>query len=228
MIAALPIIASMLLTNIQPAESYGFSGSFTPPSFNFDHEKIKQEQEKKEKHRRMMEDANRTPSDDEIAYTVKLFDDKLKAITAYLIRYEKDFKRCVDEGDTQDGRETRRKLKKMFESEIYNHRVHYDRKNKQHLKDLYRFIWHSYDNEIPNRQSRITASYRTIKLIYEKLKYLDELLERVNARKIHSRYLKTMFDVFVYFYHLDIRLAVAKHNEDWDEYNAILKEADSL
>ena len=187
---------------------------YTPPLLpnNFDEnikKRVKQlEDEKREKQRRLDESNVFTDDDRNQIIDEKIQD--LKSINAILIRFKEDFRK-VREQDDQDGRYTKTKVDKIFKTELWQYIPNKDFRvlvNKLHRDFHY--------SEIP-RSQKLSELRTKITNLKKQLIYLRDFCTRKE---------KSPWQVFVYLYHTDIRLAVHKHNKDWEEYVQVLKELD--
>lgn len=135
----------------------------------------------------------------------------LKVINAILMRYKEDFRKVREQND-QDGQYTKVKVLEIFKNNIWQY------KPSKYLSDLIRHL-HSDYHEVRgmSRDEKIFHLKNKITQLKDQMIYLRDLCIR---RKV------TPWDVFVYLYHTDIRLAVHKHNQEYEKYRQVLEELD--
>lgn len=175
----------------------------------------REEDERNERNRRLEASNHFTREDYEAVLRDKLSD--LKAVNAMLFKYKDDF-RQVRERQDQDGDYTRHKVKQIFNSEIFRYTP---------IRDLYPLVWGLFQDL---KGSDISKEE---KLFHLRNKITIMKHDLIYARNIAIHKNVSLFRIFVYLYHLDIRIALARHNCEYQRTNEacslfseLLKEAD--
>lgn len=220
MVGFLPIAVMLMLSGAPTTEAmFDLSSSF---NLNFNLENFEKHLAEKKRHREALDKAN-VFSDEVDKYFRECVEKDLRSANAMLIRYKEDFRK-VREQDDQDGRYTKTKVKKLFnQMHLYKYEPTRD------YMDLAKFVWNEFHDHTESLEEKYIMVHSTIEQIKENLTYLKNLSNRLNKYHEEKKSGRTisLWDIFVYLYNVDIRLAVAKHNQEWDKYKAILEEVES-
>lgn len=181
------------------------------PDFKHMEEWVEQIEKLEEEKRCRLEESNRFSYDDLNHVIDEKFKD-LKTTNAILLRFKEDFRKVRDQDD-QNGRYTKTKVSKIFKTDLYRYEY------SKELKYLINHLWHDLEQTDISHDEKIFHLKNKITILKDQLVYLRDICIRKNV---------SPWRVFIYLYHTDIRLAVHKHNRDWDDYKKVLEELDSL
>jgi hypothetical protein len=225
MVGILPMAVVALLSTAPAGTAAMFDFNFNFNSMPLEHvdwDEVDRVAKAKTEHQEALQNANQFYQWD-LNKILESKEKELRSVNALLTRNKEDFRK-VREQDDQDGRFTKTKVEKIFKVPLYRYEPN------RNLFHLSKFLFDTLENSTTDKNEKIEKVKSMIDDIKGSLIYIRDLCERKYKKRLENGWDRkpTFFEVFVYLYHVDIRLAVARHNKEWDKYKEILEEVKNI